>query len=144
MRKIIMVKKLLISGEPCSKCVQAQELLERRGLWEQIDEVVWAKEDDSSSAGARLAREYGVDLAPFFIVRESGAADRVYTSTLRLISALNPANDPARALTRSDVVELGSAEREAALVPPEVEAAPAPPPTLGEISPAELAELQAK
>ena len=48
MRKITMVKKLLASGEPCAKCAQAQELLERRGLWNQIDEVLWANETDPS------------------------------------------------------------------------------------------------
>lgn len=144
MRKVIMVKKLLTSGEPCPKCVQAQELLERRGLWDQIDEVVWAKEADSSSAGVQLAREYGVDLAPFFVVRESDASDRVYTSTLRLISDLNAAKDPAPAPTRSDVVELGSAERLASLTSPGPEGAPVSPPTLGEISQAELAELQVR
>jgi phosphoadenosine phosphosulfate reductase len=142
MPKVIMVKKLLTSGEPCPKCVQAQELLERRGLWEQIDEVVWAKEGDASSPGVQLAQQHGIDLAPFFVVREPGAPDRVYTSTLRLISDLNAARNPARALVRSDVVELGSAEREASLPPQESEANPVPPPTLVEISAEEVAELQ--
>jgi phosphoadenosine phosphosulfate reductase len=144
MRKVIMVKKLLASGEPCPKCLQAQELLERRGLWEHIDEVVWAKEGDASSPGVQLAEQYGVELAPFFIVREPGAADRVYTSTLRLISDLGAAQDSARALTRSDVVELGrSTPGEPALGPPEpaLNLARAP---ADELSAAELAELQAK
>ena len=89
MRKIIMVKKLLANGEPCAKCLQAQEQLERRGLWGQIAEVVWAKEGEPGSAGLELARQHGVDLAPFFIVQEPGQADRVVTSTLKLIQELS-------------------------------------------------------
>lgn len=88
MRKVTMVKKLLASGEPCAKCVQAQELLERRGLWDRIDEVVWAKEGDASSPGAQLAQHHRVDLAPFFIIAEAGHPDRVLTSTLKLAQEL--------------------------------------------------------
>jgi phosphoadenosine phosphosulfate reductase len=68
--------------------VQAQELLERRGLWDRIDEVVWAKEGEAGSAGAQLAERYGVDLAPFFILTETGQPDRVLTSTLKLVQEL--------------------------------------------------------
>jgi len=89
MRKIIMVKKLLANGEPCAKCLQAQEQLERRGLWGQIAEVVWAKEGEPGSAGLELARQHRVDLAPFFIVQEPGQADRIVTSTLKLIQELS-------------------------------------------------------
>lgn len=90
MPKIIMVKKLLRSGEPCAKCARAQELLEARGLWHRIDEVVWAKESDSDSEGVQLAKRHGVDLAPFFILEEPGQPDRIYTSTLKLIRELSP------------------------------------------------------
>lgn len=34
LRKITMVKKLLSSGEPCAKCVQAEEMLKTRGVWD--------------------------------------------------------------------------------------------------------------
>lgn len=81
---VTMVKKRLANGQPCEKCVQAEELLKRRGLWERIDEVVWADESDPSSAGMLLADARGVKLAPFFIVKD-GAAEQVYTSALGFI-----------------------------------------------------------
>jgi phosphoadenosine phosphosulfate reductase len=79
-----MVKKRLKNGQPCEKCAQAEELLKRRGLWERIDEVVWADENDDSSPGMQLARQKSVNLAPFFIVKE-GEHEEVYTSALAFI-----------------------------------------------------------
>jgi phosphoadenosine phosphosulfate reductase len=81
---VTMVKKRLANGQPCEKCVQAEELLKRRGLWPRIDEVVWADESDPSSAGMQLAEAKGVKLAPFFIVKDGGA-EQVYTSALGFI-----------------------------------------------------------
>jgi phosphoadenosine phosphosulfate reductase len=89
MRKVTMVKKLLASGQPCAKCVQAEELLQRRGLWDRIDEVVWAQEGDPTSPGARLAQQHEVDLAPFFVISEPGQSDRVITRTLQLVKELS-------------------------------------------------------
>ena len=84
-----MVKKLLQNGEPCAKCVRAEEMLRGRGVWDQIDEVVWAKEGDAESAGAQLGRKYGVDLAPFFIIERPGEKDEVVESVLGLIKQLS-------------------------------------------------------
>jgi phosphoadenosine phosphosulfate reductase len=81
---VTFVKKRLASGQPCEKCVQAEELLRRRGLLERIDEVAWAKENDPDSPGMILARERGITLAPFFIVRDADG-ERVYTSVLGFI-----------------------------------------------------------
>src|SRR5258706_3511235 len=81
---VTMVKKRLANGQPCDKCVQAEELLKRRGLWQRIDEVVWADENDAGSPGMKLAQEKHVTLAPFFIVRD-GADEQVYTSALGFI-----------------------------------------------------------
>jgi phosphoadenosine phosphosulfate reductase len=119
MRKITMVKKLLASGEPCAKCAQAQELLERRGLWNQIDEVVWANESDPSSPGAQLAQRHQVELAPFFVISEAGREDRVVTSTLKLVQELGAARAPAQPVQPelSDA-ELGGALAELASAPP--------------------------
>jgi phosphoadenosine phosphosulfate reductase len=69
---VTMVKKRLANGEPCRKCVQAEELLKARGLWSLIDEVVWADENDPASPGMLLGARLGVGLAPFFVVREGG------------------------------------------------------------------------
>ncbi len=78
-----MVKKRLLSGEPCKKCAQAQEMLQNRGYWERIDRVVWAEEGNPESEGMRLGKEHGVDLAPFFIVEEDYGPPKVYTSVIK-------------------------------------------------------------
>lgn len=66
--RVTMVKKQFADGSTCQKCVQAEELLRRRGLWERIERVVWAMEAEPSSEGMRLAAEHHVTLAPFFLV----------------------------------------------------------------------------
>src|SRR5262245_52724900 len=81
---VTMIKKRLANGDPCNKCMQAEELLRSKGLWERIDEVVWALEDEPDSPGMRLARRHSVEVAPFFIVTEHGM-ERIYESVLRLI-----------------------------------------------------------
>ena len=81
---VTMVKKRLASGQPCEKCVQAEELLKRRGLWDRIDQVLWADENDASSPGMKLAAEKGVTLAPFFVVKDD-SGEQVYTSALGFI-----------------------------------------------------------
>jgi phosphoadenosine phosphosulfate reductase len=83
--RVTMVKKKLLSGEPCRKCVDAETLLRSRGLWSRVDEVVWAIEGDPDSAGMKLALEHQVELAPFFVVRDDQGQTRVYTSTLQFI-----------------------------------------------------------
>jgi phosphoadenosine phosphosulfate reductase len=83
---VTMVKKRLASGEPCPKCIQAEELLKARGLWPRIDDVVWADENDPASPGMKLANQFGVSHAPFFIVRgEADAEVAVYESVLKLV-----------------------------------------------------------
>ena len=83
--RVTMVKKRLLSGEPCKKCVDAETLLKNRGLWSRIDEVVWAIEGEPESAGMQLAAQYQVELAPFFVVQDDQGEARVYTSTLQFI-----------------------------------------------------------
>lgn len=88
---VTFVKKRFADGSTCNKCVQAEELLKRRELWERIDEVVWAVEGDPSSPGMQLASKFGVELAPFFVVRDDDG-ERVYTSALEVIKQkLEPA-----------------------------------------------------
>jgi phosphoadenosine phosphosulfate reductase len=82
---VTMVKKRLASGEPCKKCIQAEELLKNRGLWDRVDGVVWADESDPSSPGMQLAARFGVQLAPFFVVREDDGTEKVYESVLHVI-----------------------------------------------------------
>jgi len=82
---ITMVKKRLANGEPCEKCAQTEEMLRRRGLWDAIDEVVWAIEGDPESQGNRLGARHGVRVAPFFVLRAADGGEQVVTSPLRLI-----------------------------------------------------------
>jgi phosphoadenosine phosphosulfate reductase len=91
-----MVKKRLSSGEPCRKCVQVESMLRARGLWERIDEVVWACEGEPGSEGMRLCTEHGVDRAPFFIVREGDHAPRVFENALELVRELVPPHTKQR------------------------------------------------
>lgn len=81
--KVIMVKKRLPDGSECNKCREATELLKQKGVWDQIDEIVWALESDPDSPGAVLAAEHGVDRAPFFIFERPGRPPQVVDSVLR-------------------------------------------------------------
>jgi hypothetical protein len=81
---ITMVKKKLKDGSDCRKCAEVTEHLQSRGLWERIDEVVWAHEDDPDSPGMLLGKRLGVERAPFFVVRDE-KGERTYTSVLQLI-----------------------------------------------------------
>ena len=80
-----MIKKRLRNGEPCAKCAQTEEMLRRRGLWDRVDEVVWAIEGEADSPGAVVGRRHGVDVAPFFVVRDEGGGETVFRSALQLI-----------------------------------------------------------
>ncbi len=81
---ITMVKKRLASGDPCEKCAQTEDMLRRRGVWDRIDEVVWAIEGDDASPGVEIGRRHGVAVAPFFVVRFEDGSESVYTSGMRL------------------------------------------------------------
>lgn len=80
-----MVKKTLADGSDCRKCAEATDHLRTRGLWDRIDEVVWAHEGDPSSPGMVLGAAFGVASAPFFIVRDDAGLEAVYTSVLQLV-----------------------------------------------------------
>ena len=81
---VTMVKKKLRDGSDCRKCAEATEHLKSRGLWDRIDEVVWAHEDDAQSPGMVLGARLGVERAPFFVVRDE-QGEKVYTSVLQLV-----------------------------------------------------------
>jgi len=82
---VTMVKKRLASGEACKKCVEAEDLLKSRGVWGRIDQVVWAIENEPESEGMQLARRYGVEAAPFFLVDDGGGDAVPYSSVLRFM-----------------------------------------------------------
>lgn len=103
---ITMVKKRMKDGSDCRKCAEATEHLRARGLWERIDEVVWAQEGDPASPGMVLGAHLGVERAPFFVVRDANG-ETVYTSVLRLIQerfgAETSTLDEARDIDPDDV-----------------------------------------
>jgi 3'-phosphoadenosine 5'-phosphosulfate sulfotransferase (PAPS reductase)/FAD synthetase len=118
-----MVKKRLSNGDPCEKCAQTEDMLRRRGLWNEIDAVVWALEGDDQSAGAALGRKHGVAVAPFFVLNFEDGTETVYTSAMRMIrdhfsalAAVKPVAAPKspevdileieRALDREDPVSI--------------------------------------
>jgi phosphoadenosine phosphosulfate reductase len=106
---VTMVKKRLQSGAPCNKCKKAEELLRARAAWDRIDRIVWAVEDDPDSEGMQLARRYGIEAAPFFVVDDDNGESVAYASVLRLMQErLEPrlgAVPPA--LAAADVEALG-------------------------------------
>jgi hypothetical protein len=79
-----MIKKRLVDGSECRKCADATDHLKSRGLWDRIDDIVWAHEADPDSAGSVAGQRLGVDRAPFFVVREDDR-ELVYTSVLQLV-----------------------------------------------------------
>ena len=111
-----MVKKRLASGEPCRKCLQAEQLLRARGAWERIDEVVWAVEDEPDSEGMRLARRHNIDAAPFFVVDEGNGAEIAYGSVLQLLQE-RLTSAPARPL-HIETADIDALEQELATRPP--------------------------
>jgi phosphoadenosine phosphosulfate reductase len=110
--RVTMVKKRLLNGEPCKKCVDAEALLQNRGLWSRIDEVVWAIEGEPESAGMKLASQHRVELAPFFVVQQDNGETRVYTSTLQFIKEAlgGGAAAPGEPATAAGVQTLGAEE----------------------------------
>lgn len=93
--RVTMVKKRLLNGQPCPKCMQAEEMLRARGVWDRIDRVVWAVEGEPQSEGMRLGREHGVANAPFFLVHGADGTLVVPGVLTLLRTHLEPA--PARA-----------------------------------------------
>ena len=101
------VKKRLLDGSECRKCVEASEHLKSRGLSERVDEIIWAEESDPSSAGMILSAQHGVSAAPFFIVRDADR-EQVYTSVLQLVrERLGQAVSTTEQAAAIDVDDLG-------------------------------------
>jgi hypothetical protein len=78
-----MVKKRLADGSECRKCHEATTHLQSRGLWDRVNEIVWAQEGDAASPGMVLGARLGVSQAPFFLVRDE-RGESVYVSVLQL------------------------------------------------------------
>jgi hypothetical protein len=78
MSHITFVKKIFLNGELCKKCAEVSERLERDGLLDFVNQIAIAEESDAESEGMRLAREYGVSRAPFFLVEEDDGTVHVF------------------------------------------------------------------
>lgn len=81
--KITFVKKIKLDGSPCPKCADVQEKLEKNNQLKYIDRTVIADERDPDSEGMRIARQYNIDRAPFFVVEKDGAEPVIYTVYLK-------------------------------------------------------------
>jgi phosphoadenosine phosphosulfate reductase len=115
--QVTMVKKRLASGEPCRKCLQAEEILRARGAWSQIGRVVWAVEDEPESEGMQLARTYGMDGAPFFVVDEGNGDKVAYGSVIKLLRERFEAQS-ARAATAIEPADIDGIAEELEQRPP--------------------------
>ena len=120
---VTMVKKQLAGGAPCPKCIEAEQLLRSRGLWGRIDRVVWAIEGEPTSEGMLLGERFGVENAPFFVVRGDDGHEQVFESTLKLLRVLAIANLPPAvtsdvAALMDDVIQLEA--RLSQYEPPEI------------------------
>lgn len=82
---ITLVKKIKADGTPCRKCAEVEQRLISAGLMDRINEVVIADERDPKSRGMQLAARFGIDAAPFFIVRDDTGAERVYTIYFKFV-----------------------------------------------------------
>jgi hypothetical protein len=82
---ITLVKKILADGSPCRKCGEVEQRLQDAGQMSRIDQVVTADERDPDSEGMQLARQYQVERAPFFIVRDDAGEEKIYTVYFRFL-----------------------------------------------------------
>lgn len=93
--KITMVKKVLPDGTACRKCQEVHARLTESGWLEKIDQVLEARQGDPQSPGMRMAHQYQVTQAPFFVVEQPGQPAQVYTVYLKLVKeVLAPRENP--------------------------------------------------
>jgi len=105
--KRMMVKKRLLDGRDCEKCLHAEELLRQRGAWEQIDQVIIAEEGNETSEGMVLAGRYGVEVAPFFVVQSDDGSEQIYRSVLQFLREQFP-DTPSESIRESVVLSAES------------------------------------
>ena len=94
--RIRMVKKLKADGSPCRKCADVEKRLSDAGLLHRIDQIIIADENDPTSDGMQLAREFDVATAPFFIVEDDTGEATVYTVYFKFLKEVlekGPATD---------------------------------------------------
>lgn len=82
---IVMVQKIKLNGDLCAKSMRVVQDLKARNLLEQIHHIFIADERDFASTGYKLAAQYNVDAAPFFIVTIENGSTLVYTAYQRFL-----------------------------------------------------------
>ena len=78
-----MVKKRLADGSECKKCLEATAFLKDKGVWDQIDQIVWYDETVDASDGAALAQRFQMERAPFFIIERKNRDPQAIDSVMR-------------------------------------------------------------
>jgi hypothetical protein len=104
--RITLVKKVLADGQDCRKCRDVMERLERDGHLGRIDRILVADERNPASAGWMAAQHYGVDTAPFFVVRHDDGREQVYTVFLAFVRDVLQPLSPAAAPTSEELDQL--------------------------------------
>ncbi|AOE84916.1 hypothetical protein [Pseudomonas sp. TCU-HL1] len=111
--RITLVKKVLADGQDCRKCRDVMERLERGGYLDRIDRILVADERNPASAGWMAAQHYGVDTAPFFVVRHDDGREQVYRVFLALVRDVLQAPPHTPAAPDDEVAQLkGLANRD--------------------------------
>lgn len=82
---ITMVKKVYADGTPCKKCAEVLAKMEAADQMKFVNELLVADERDAESAGMKLARQLGVDRAPFFVVTDDSGKQSIYTVYLQFV-----------------------------------------------------------
>lgn len=82
---ITMVKKVKADGNPCRKSASVLSELEALGFMDFIGRIVTADERNPKSEGVKLALQYSVEAAPFFIVEQADGSKAVYTAYSRFL-----------------------------------------------------------
>jgi hypothetical protein len=81
---ITFVKKILADGNACAKCADVEQRLTDAGQLGAIDETLVADERNPASAGMQLAKQLGIERAPFFVVEQNGETT-VYTVYFKFV-----------------------------------------------------------
>lgn len=106
--RITLVKKVLADGEDCGKCKDVQQRLERGGYLDRIDRVLVADERNPSSSGWMVAAQYGVETAPFFVVRHNDGREQVFTVFMSFLHEILEGRGPAPADDPEVLAELAA------------------------------------
>jgi hypothetical protein len=80
-----MIRKILESGEECPKCQEAVKLLREKGVYDKINKVVDAVVGNPESEGFKIAQQYAIERAPFFIVEKDDGEKKIIVSVLQFV-----------------------------------------------------------